>query len=461
MITIIFAAILLLAIMIALMNWRHGWMAAVVCGVLQDPFRKLTPGTPAVMSMSIVAVYMVILVAAAGTLYRNRRDFALRFPNVYNAVFVVLVFLVVAALRGVANFGIEMWKVPALSFLIYCIPIPAVLLGYSWLTREEQLVRFYTFYSVLTSIALIGTPLEFLRVNWRVLGMVAMPWGFIRHLPGLQIRVLSGIYRAPDIMGWHAAMLTIIGITMAMRARVLTKAWPWIAVAGWGFFNCIISGRRKAIYMVAAFAVAFFWRYVKRLTTAQLSSIILVGLALTAVVYMVSHSEQSSVYTKGAKTTSTEILGRLEGGTAGSLQQHGFLGAGLGAATQGVRHLTGSATDLGWQEGGMAKLVVELGVPGFLAVLLLAWTMFRMMLRITAVGDIEGTSQILRVSLFGIIVANAMNFLASAQAYSDPMLTLGSAFFLGCLFATATLDDKVAAEKQAVSGSAVPAPATA
>ena len=461
MITVIFAAILLLAIMIALMNWRHGWFAAIVCGVLQDPFRKLTPGTPAMMSMSIVAVYMVILVAAAGTLYRNRRDFALRFPNVYNAVFVVVVFLIVAGLRGVANFGIEMWKVPALSFLIYCIPIPAVLLGYSWLTREEQLVRFYTFYSVLTSIALIGTPLEFLRVQWRGLGMVAMPWGFIRHLPGLQIRVLSGIYRAPDIMGWHAAMLTIIGITMAMRARVLTRAWPWIAVAGWGFFNCIISGRRKAIYMVAAFAVAFFWRYLKRLTTAQLSSVILVGLALTGVVYVVARSEQSSVYTKGAKTTSTEILGRLEGGTAGSLQQHGILGAGLGAATQGVRHLTGSATDLGWQEGGMAKLVVELGVPGLLAVMLLAWTMFRMMLRITAVGDIEGTSQILRVSLFGIIVANAMNFLASAQAYSDPVLTLGSAFFLGCLFATATLDERVAAEKQAVSGGAVPAPATA
>lgn len=459
MITVIFGAILLLAIMVALMNWRHGWFAAIVCGVLQDPFRKLTPGTPALMSMSIVAVYGAILIAAAGTLYRNRRDFALRFPNVYNAAVLVLIFLIIAALRGVVTFGIALWQVPALSFLIYCIPIPAVLLGYSWLTREEQLVRFFTFYSALTSAALIGTPLEYLRVRWPFLGMVAMPWGFIRHLPGIQIRVLSGIYRAPDIMGWHASMLTIIGITMAVRARVLTRAWPWIVVAGWGFLNCLISGRRKAIYMVAAFAVVFFWRYLKRLTTVQLSSIILVALALTGVVYVVARSETSSVYTKGAKTTSTEVLDRLEGGTAGSIEQHGILGAGLGAATQGVRHLTGSESDFGWQEGGMAKLVVELGVPGLLAVALLAWMMFRMMLRITGVGDIEGTSQILRVSLFAIVVANAMNFLASAQAYSDPVLTLSSAFFLGCLFATATLDERLAAEKAAPSAPPLPAPA--
>jgi len=461
MIPILFGAILLVAIGVALIDWRAGWFAAILCGVLQDPFRKMTPGTPAVMTMSIVAVYSVVLIAAAATLYRNRRDFAFRFPNVYSSAFIVIIFLMLAALRGIATFGVALWKVPVLSFFIYCVPIPAVLLGYSWLTREEQLVRFFTFYSILTSIALVGTPLEYLGVHSSALGMVAMPWGFIRHLPGLQIRVLSGIYRAPDIMGWHASMLVIVAIIMAMRARVLTRAWPWIVVASWGFLNCIISGRRKAIYMVAAFALAFFWRYFKRLTVAQLSSIVIVSIALAGVVYVISRSEKSSVYTRGAKTTGAEVFDRLEGGARESIEQHGILGAGLGAATQGVRHLTGSETDLGWQEGGLAKLVVELGVPGVLAMVLLAWCLFRMMLRITAVGDIEGTSQVLRVGLFGIVMANIANFMASAQAYSDPVLTLCSAFFLGCLFATATLDEKVAAEKQATASNALPAPATA
>jgi hypothetical protein len=459
-ITIVFAAILLLAIMIALMNWRHGWFAAVACGVLQDPFRKLTPGTPAVMTMSVVAVYGLILLAASATLYRNRRDFALRFPNIYSAGTLVLVFLLLAAMRGVSTFGIAMWKVPLLSFIIYTLPIPAVLLGYSWLTREEQLVNFFKFYAVLTSIALIGTPLEYLGVRSRMLGMVAMVGDQIRFLPGLHIRMLSGFYRAPDIMGWHAATLAITGILMAVRARVLTRAWPWALVAGWGFLNCLISGRRKAVYMVAVFALVFFWRYFRRLTSAQISSVLGAAMAMMAVVWFLGRSAQSSVYTRGARTTSTELLSRLEGGTAGSIEQHGFLGAGLGAATQGVRHITGTAFDLGWQEGGLAKLVVELGVPGLMAMALFAWVLFQMLLRITAVGDIDGTSQILRVGLFGLVVANAVNFIASAQAYSDPVLTLTSAFFLGCLFATATLDERLAAEK-AKPPATLPAPATA
>src|SRR5204863_20389 len=233
MILIVFGAILLVAIMVALLNWRHGWFAAMVCGVLQDPFRKMTPGTPAAMTMSVVLVYGVIIIAAAATLHRNRRDFALRFPNVYSAVSVVIIF--------------------------------------------------------------------------------------------------------------------------PMRARVLTKAWPWIIVTGWAFLNCIISGRRKAVYMVLAFALAFFWRYFKRLSIAQLSTILAIGLALMGVVYFVGGSEKSSVYTKGTRTSSAEVFERLEGGTFGSIEQHGIFGAGLGAATQGVRHVIGTETDLGWQEGGMGK----------------------------------------------------------------------------------------------------------
>ena len=86
MITITFGAILLVAMTIALVNWRHGWIAAIVCGVLQDPARKLTPGTPAALTMSVVAVYIIIIFAAIGTLQRNRQDFSRRFPRIYALV---------------------------------------------------------------------------------------------------------------------------------------------------------------------------------------------------------------------------------------------------------------------------------------------------------------------------------------------------------------------------------------
>ncbi|HEX6087656.1 MAG TPA: hypothetical protein VF266_24200 [Thermoanaerobaculia bacterium] len=460
MITMLFGALLLASMAVALSNWRHGWLAAVLCGILQDPVRKLTPGTPAVLTMSIVAVYAVILFAALGALQRNRVDFARRFPNLYSTIALFLAMLVFAAMNGLATFGLSAWKVPALSFLIYLLPIPAVLLGYSWLTREEQLVRFFQFYAIVTSVAMIGTVLEYLWVRSPVLGMVAMPWGYIRHLPGIEIRVLSGIYRAPDIMGWHAAMLTAIAVTLAVRARVLSRAWPWIALAAWGFLNCLISGRRKAIYMVLIFALAFLWRYLRRLTTAQAALIVILGAALGLVINEIRSGRDTEVYARGAKTTAGEVLQRLEGGLIGTLQQGSILGAGLGAATQGIRHVSGRETDFGWQEGGLGKLTAELGLPGLIVAMLLAWAILRMMMRISSVGDIPGTSQIIRVALFAMVVANIGNFLASAQAYSDPVLTLMTAFLAGCLFATATLDERVAQES-AAAAVAVPAPQTA
>lgn len=443
---LLFGAVLLTSMAVALTNWRHGWFAAIVCGILQDPVRKLTPGTPPWLTMSIVAVYAVILFAALTSLQRNRVDFAKRFPNLYSALALFLVMLVFAALNGLATFGLGAWVVPALSLLIYMLPIPAVLMGYTWLEREEQLVRFFVFYAVLTSVALIGTPLEYFRIfNSPVLGMVAMPEGFIRHLPGLQIRVLSGIYRAPDIMAWHAATLTAIGIMFAIRARVFGRAWPWIAVAAWGFLNCLISGRRKAVYMVAVFALAFLWRYFRRLNTTQVVLALTLGLAVVLVLREVGSREDSQVYTQGAKTTTAEVLQRLEGGVFGTFQQNSLLGAGLGSATQGIRHVSGRESDFGWQEGGLAKLAAELGLQGLIAAALLAWAMFRMMLRISAVSDIPGTTQVIRAGLFGLVIANIANFLTSAQAYSDPVLTLTTAFFVGCLFATAALDERLPA----------------
>ena len=194
--------------------------------------------------------------------------------------------------------------------------------------------------------------------------------------------------------------------------------------------------------------------------TSAAHGIVILGAALGLVINEIRSGRDTEVYARGAKTTAGEVLQRLEGGLIGTLQQGSILGAGLGAATQGIRHVSGRETDFGWQEGGLGKLTAELGLPGLIVAMLLAWAILRMMMRISSVGDIPGTSQIIRVALFAMVVANIGNFLASAQAYSDPVLTLMTAFLAGCLFATATLDERVAQES-AAAAVAVPAPQTA
>ena len=456
MILIVFVGFLVLSMTVALTDWRRGWLMAILCGVLQDPARKLTPGSPVALTLSVMVVYAIILFSASGTLQQYAREFGRRFANVYTGVLITMLFLVLAAIRGLFTFGVTGWKAPALSFFVYCAPIPAVLLGYAYLQREENLYTLFRFYAVVTAIALIGTPLEYLDVNWRALGTVALNEYNIRHLPGLQIRMLSGFYRAPDIMGWHAAMLTIVGLVMILRAKVVAKAWPWMLVTGWGFINCLISGRRKAVYMVAIFVLAFLWRFFRRLTTTQIVTFALVFGMIAGIVHKVAQDENVNVYARGTATSRQEIAGRLEGGLIETINQYGILGAGLGTATQGIYHVTKDTAVLGWQEGGLGKLAIELGVPGLIAAMLLVFAAVRLMFAISRHPDVEGSSQLTRCALFAIVVTNVIEFLVSAQAFSDAVLTLMTAFFVGCTFASGVLDERVAA----VSATSPAGPAT-
>jgi hypothetical protein len=456
-ITIIFAAFLLMSASFTLVDWRRGWLLAILCGVLQDPARKLTPGTPVIMTVSIVAIYAVVIFSAQTTLQKHAREFTKRFPALYGALIFVFVFLFLAAVNGLVTFGIDQWKAPAMSFFVYCAPLPAVIIGYAYLQREEQLFGLLRFYAVVTSIAMIGTPLEYFRVESRALGTVALGEN-LRFLPGLSVRLLAGFYRAPDIMGWHAALLTMIGVIMAVRSRSFRFGWIWLAVSGWGFLNCIISGRRKALYMVAVFVAAFLWRYFRRLSMPQIASFSLAAIVMIVVTAKISQNEESSVYTKASYTTQEELWARLEGGLSGTIEQAGIMGAGLGTATQGVYHVLreDSATTLGWQEGGLGKLAIELGVPGLMAVAMLGVTIFMTMLKISGHPDVPGSSQLARAALFGIIIANVIEFMVSAQAYSDPVLTLLTAFFVGCMFATAALDERLAEAEAAPADAIAP-----
>jgi len=438
-----FSAFVAFACIIALTDWRRAWLLACIVGVLQDPARKLVPGQPVYITFAIIAVYAMILFGTQQRIQLALRDFARRFPKLWRSFGIVFLFLLIAAVNGVITFGFRFWKAPLLSLFVYLAPLPAILLGYMYVDSEERLRKFFAFYAALTSPLLVGVLLEYYRVNTPALGMVRQVGDYIRYLPGIQVRMLSGFYRAPDIMAWHAGTLASIGIAMIVRAELSRRAWPWMLVAGWGFYNCMLSGRRKAIYYVVVFAITFVWRYFRRLKGTDFAALVMAGIALAFVVHRVRGDENSRVYAMAAGTSSEEVGGRLEGGMIETVRQFGVMGAGLGVATQGVQHVIEQDTGMGWQEGGLGKLTVELGVPGLLASALLGIYLLHIGLKITSFPDRPWSSQIMRVTLFALLIANIANFLASAQTYSDPVITIITCFIAGSLFATTTLDERI------------------
>lgn len=438
----------------SLVDWRRGWLLVMVCGVIQDPVRKLTGGSPVYISFLVVGLYVAILFAARDELRAYAADFTRRFTAISTGIAVFIALLLVAAINGLVTYGFDKWKAPAVSFLTYVVPIIAALLGYTWAQREEMMLRFFRLYAGMTSVTLIGTVLEYVRVQSRLLGLVSFEGDYIRHLPGIQIRMLSGFYRSPDVMAWHAGMVTAIGVAMALRAGLRRQMLIWSAVAGWGFFNCMIAGRRKAIYFVLVFCVMFLWRYARRVQMGQVMASLGLLVVLYAVVNQLASGSGTSVYTRSAVASQHELGERFEGGVMQTFREVGFMGAGLGTATQGVHHLLGS-NSIGWQEGGFGKVAMEVGLPGLLALLLMVIIVGRMLLILTRTPDVPGSSQFLRVMLFALVCSNIAGFIGSAQVYNDAVLALTAGFLVGSLFASAALDERAAAAETTAAAVAV------
>jgi hypothetical protein len=434
----------------SLVDWRRGWMLVMVCGVIQDPVRKLTAGSPVYISFLVVALYAAILFGARNELRVHAIEFTYRFTSISTGIAAFVALLIISALNGVFTYGFDKWKAPAVSFLTYVVPMVAALLGYTWAQREEMLLRFFRLYAAITSVALLGTVLEYMRVQSRLLGLVSFEGDYIRHLPGIQIRMLSGFYRSPDVMAWHAGMVTSIGVALALRAGVRRQMLFWSAVAGWGFFNCMIAGRRKAIYFVLVFCVMFLWRYVRRVQMAQVIASLGLLVLLYAIVNQLSSDAGTSVYTRSAVASKQELGQRFEGGVMQTFRENGYMGAGLGTATQGVHHLLGT-NSIGWQEGGLGKVAMEIGLPGLVMLFLMVIIVGRMLLILTRTPDVPGSSQFLRVMLFALVAANIAGFIGSAQVFTDAVLGLTAGFLVGALFASAALDER-AAESLSVVG---------
>jgi hypothetical protein len=428
----------------ALVDWRRGWLLVMVCGVIQDPVRKLTAGSPVYISFVVVALYAAILFSARNEMRAYAVDFAQRFKNISTGLMVFVFLLLLAAVNGMVTYGFDKWKAPTISFVTYVIPLVAALLGYAWFQREEMMMRFFHIYAALTSVALIGTVFEYFRADSALLGLVSFEGDYIRHLPGIQIRMLSGIYRSPDVMAWHAGMLTAIGVALALRAGLRRQMLLWSGVAAWGFVNCMIAGRRKAIYFVLIFCIAFLWRYIRRVQVAQVFASLGLLLIVFLVIRHLSADESTSVYTRGAVATQLELGQRFEGGMIQTFREVGLMGAGLGTATQGVHHLLGRS-GIGWQEGGLGKVAMEVGLPGLLALFLMMIMIGRMLMTLTRIQDVPGSSQFMRVMLFALVTANIAGFVASAQAYTDAVLALTAGFLVGALFASAALDERLPA----------------
>ncbi len=430
----LFALFVFLATLAAFADWRRGLLLVIVVGTLQDPVRKLTPDTPAFLAISalpvLAAVLVGLLMGDARALPRVERAY----PALASSVRVFTLSLFPAAFMVLALYGPGAWPSALLGTFGYVTPLLAMLIGFNFVREPGDLRRLLVFYALFTSVLMTGSLLDYLGFGerWPALGTAALGAPWLRFTPGGVVRLISGFYRSPDIMGWHAATLAMVAFTLALR-RARTRAWLLAAV--WAGFCVLICGRRKAIMMPALWAAGLLIDALRTRRLGAAGALVAMSAAVAAgLAFAGGEVAIGQEYYSYALSIATDAPARLSEGTFGAvwftLVQSGFLGGGIGSASQGAQHL-GVGGAQSWQESGAAKLMVELGVPGFVCGLLLALQLGRACLLALRRSASTAPAHHMQVGVLGMVVANAAAFVVSHQVYGDLLVMTLAAFFVG------------------------------
>jgi hypothetical protein len=419
-------------------NWRHGLYLGVAADCLRDPVRKLIADEPILVTLSVPAVWLVILIAAISSEWPEVKLMAVRYPRIKTALAGFLVALVPAAAISALLYA-GGWKLVVVGVGSYVLPAAGIAVGYLWAQSEREIYRVFMVYSIVNGIVLIGTPIEFLQFDIAGLGgLKDAEW--IRYHDGYIVNLIAGFYRSPDIMGLHAAHVVMFSLMLAVRSKTSSR-FGWIGVALWAAFCMLLCGRRKMVGIPLVFIASYLGigmlRGVRHINALAGGVIVAVLLGLAAGVSLFDR-DQYTEYTNYAGTIFTQGPGRanelIVGSTLSTLQQVGILGAGLGTATQG-RYYVGvqaGGSRRGWQEDGVSRLLMEFGIPGVLLIVIAGGSLFAALRQGFVLVDPESSVQVLQMGAASVLTANLASFTISHQQFSgDPVCALFATLLAG------------------------------
>ncbi len=415
-------------------NWRWGICVAILIGLLQDPLRKLLPGTPAILTLASIPVWIAVAAGAA----KANRDFLVQFLRQFPRLHIwlqrfALYLLIPAALSF--TYGRGSWQITLLGAFVYGFGFLMMVLGWQFPLSRLTVAVLLGFYVVCASIALVGGPLEHLGwdARWRTLGTTALGHIWVTHRTGTAVYMLSGFFRGPDVMGWHAVMVFMFAAIMALCSRGKMR-WMWIAAAIWGLLSLWLCGRRKMLAMIPVFLgcytlLIYRFRSARRLVSTLGLLLLLIGSGLHLAGRAYPESPVGDFYLTVFDEWEQQVVGHGVLSIITTVRQAGFWGYGLGMGQQGTHNIAVEKPRL-WQESGPSKVVAELGIPGAILLLIVGFVLFRTAFEIVRMGRSD-RDVYLSAGLFSVLIANLASAVVSAQVYGDPFIALFLSMILG------------------------------
>lgn len=422
-------------------NWRRGVFFILGAGFLQDSFRKLVEGEPVAISAAVAVLTLLVWGIGLNQFRGNPEEMGLsrHYPSIGKAFVVFGGVVLFQSMLTIVNFGSI--ALAGIGLLAYLSPLPGIWVGWWYCRTEEdlfQLLRLYASFGVLVAI---GVYLSWSGTDWVILKQVGEAMIIYDDILGL-VETHSGFMRAPEVAAWHLGAAACFLIVLATTRPNLSRTIMFSLAIAVILPAIYLTGRRKALAMIGLFVGIFvILLQFSRNRDARSASIALIGLAvgiLSMLFYLTDDTSEDSPYRPYTARASTvygdawERFSELGLGSIGmAIYRVGFFGLGTGVVSQGGQHFGVDAELAGAAEGGLGKIIVELGIPGLIVLVWVLYVIARTIRsQLTLAQSSGGAGATVMLALISFLMVNIVLFVTASQVFGDPFVLV----LLGMIF---------------------------
>jgi hypothetical protein len=436
---------LTLGFLISLSDWRKGVFLCILFGFLQDPIRKSFPDEPVYLTAIIAFFAFAAFVGAKIRLssFNYRMVYAMkgfiRSPlNIFIAI--VLIQSIVAFIT------IGSPQIALIGLLSYLSPIPILLLGFYFVRKPDDVLRLLQIYIFISILMSAGIYLSYMGFDWDILRSVGTEL-YVYPVSGGAIKLHPGFLRSSEVAAWHAGA-SICFIFILFITTKGTKPFKWLSIPLTVYFlvAVILAGRRKIIAELVMFIsfYGFLLLHFRRGAMKLAAFTLTIGLlfAYLGGAYIIKDADSDLLKyferPKGIVEASWERLNIMTiGSFKWAIMRNGFFGSGAGAGSQGAQHFGGGYAQVGGSaEGGLGKVLAELGLPGLIVFIWILFALFRYLKWV--LHETKKRDYLENRLIYGIVsflLANAVVFVTAHQVFGDIfvlfILSLMIGFVLG------------------------------
>lgn len=416
--------------------------ACILVGYFQDPLRKVIAGEP------VFIILIVGVVFAAGTLGHFIRNgiasiFEIQFWTPEFKVPLLLFFFLLVFQSFFSYVSYENPILTMIGLMAYFSPLLAISISYFSINKSDVFKKLLWFYSVIAVLLAITVLMSFSGYENILLNEVGE--GLIIYDQGTILKAHAGFMRSSEIAGWHmgaaASFLVILSFASGKRSSAVICSMVILLL----LIAITLTGRRKMIMQFFIFLsiYAMFYLYLRRALSLQMfvvAALILVSIWGISVYLFpsISSSEIDLYYARGISVfgDANERFRQLGlGSISWAINRVGWLGGGVGIAAQGTNSL-GVNIAGGAGEGGLGKIVVELGVPGLIICTWLAWMTFSFFLKtLRFVSKKDNFESRFAIGIAAFILANIPTYIVASPVYGDLYVLILLGFLVGFIFA--------------------------